>query len=97
MSHNIRKRPHSAAFKFKVALQTIKAQKTAAELCHEFAIVSSQLYKWRKKLIDKGKILFENPDQQQLPDEQHVEKLMATIGRVKVENDFLSKSLGSHL
>ncbi|XWN34962.1 MAG: transposase [Roseivirga sp.] len=97
MRHKIRKRPHSAAFKFKVALETIKAQRTAAELCHEFGIVSSQLYEWRKKLIDKGKIHFENPDQQQLPYEQHIEKLMATIGRLKVENDFLSKSLGSNL
>ncbi|XWN34979.1 MAG: transposase [Roseivirga sp.] len=46
MRHKIRKRPHSAAFKFKLALQTIKAQKTAAELCLEFGIVTSQLYKW---------------------------------------------------
>ncbi|XWN34934.1 MAG: hypothetical protein ROO73_05030 [Roseivirga sp.] len=47
MSHNIRKRLNSTALKFKVALETIKAQKTTAALSHVFGIVSSQLYKWR--------------------------------------------------
>jgi len=42
----MKKKGHSAAFKFKVALEAIKGEKTAAELCKEYGIFSSQIFKW---------------------------------------------------
>lgn len=42
MVKSIKKRAHSAEFKFKVAIAAIKGEKTSAELCHEFGIVNSQ-------------------------------------------------------
>ena len=39
MSNKMKKKPHSAAFKFKVALAAIKGDKTTAELCQEYGVV----------------------------------------------------------
>jgi len=55
----MKKKGHSAAFKFKVALEAVKGEKTAAELCKEYGIFSSQIFKWRKALIEQGASVFE--------------------------------------
>jgi transposase-like protein len=52
----MKKKPHSAEFKFKVALAAIRGDKTMAELCSEYGIVSSQLFKWRKALLEGGPV-----------------------------------------
>lgn len=41
----IRKKPHSNEFKFKVALEAIRGKKTIAALCQEFGVVSSKIAK----------------------------------------------------
>ena len=83
---------HSAQFKFKVALEAIKGTKTSAELCQEFGLSSSQIYTWKKQLEDAGPAVFSNKKQKK-SSEPTVEQLHATIGKLKVENDFLSKAL----
>jgi transposase-like protein len=44
----MKKSPHTAEFKFKVGLEAIKGNKTTAELCSEYSVVSSQIFKWKK-------------------------------------------------
>jgi transposase len=90
----IRKKAHSAEFKFKVAVAAIKGEKTMAELCQEFGIVNSQLHKWKKELLDNGAEVFKNTSSAQIITNSDVDRLHATIGRLKVENDFLEKVLG---
>jgi transposase len=90
----IRKKAHSAEFKFKVAVAAIKGEKTMAELCQEFSIVNSQLHKWKKELLDNGAEVFKNTSSAQIITNSDVDRLHATIGRLKVENDFLEKVLG---
>tara|TARA_B100001750_G_C15407609_1_gene546072 strand:- start:472 stop:753 length:282 start_codon:yes stop_codon:yes gene_type:complete len=90
----MKKKPHSAEFKFKVALAAIQGDKTTAQLCSEYGIVSSQLFKWRKALLEGGSVVFrEKVKDSSAPDKQ-IESLHATIGRLKVENDFLERVLG---
>jgi len=89
----IRKKAHSAEFKFKVAVAAIKGEKTMAELCQYFGIVNSQLHKWKKELLDNGAEVFKNTSSAQIITDSVVDKLHATIGRLKVENDFLEKVL----
>jgi transposase-like protein len=38
MRTGMRKKPHSAEYKFRVAIEAIKGEKTTAELCHEYGI-----------------------------------------------------------
>jgi transposase len=84
----------SAAYKFKVAIEAIRGEKTTAELCQEYGIASSQLFSWKRALLEHGAEIFTKGIPGKLQQESEVEKLHATIGRLKVENDFLSKVLG---
>ncbi len=90
----MKKKPHSAEFKFRVAIEAIKGEKTTAELCQEFGIASSQLFSWRKALLEQGAEVFAKGVSTKSNQDAEVEKLHATIGRLKVENDFLAKVLG---
>ena len=94
----IRKKAHSAGFKFKVAIAAIKGEKTSAELCQEFGIVNSQLHKWKKELLDNGaEVFLKNTSSAQISPSSDIDRLHAVIGRLKVENDFLEKALGRSL
>ena len=92
--NNIKKSPHSAEYKFKVEMEAIKGEKTTAQLCGQYGIAKSTLLCWKKALLEQGSRVFaEGNVSKHTPDEE-IEKLHATIGRLKVENDFLSKVLG---
>jgi transposase len=94
MVMSMRKKPHSGEFKFKVAVAALKGDKTTAELCQEFGIVSSQLHKWKKMVLEQGANIFKEPSVSPQSERAEIDKLHATIGRLKVENDFLEKVLG---
>tara|TARA_Y100000588_G_scaffold379525_1_gene461841 strand:- start:1452 stop:1745 length:294 start_codon:yes stop_codon:yes gene_type:complete len=94
MTNKIRKKAHSAGFKFKVALAAIKGDKTVSELCQDYGVVSRQIFKWKKALLENGAAVFNNAHLQKVHPDREVEKLHAAIGRLKVENDFLSKFAG---
>ena len=84
---------HSNKFKFKVAFEALKGKRTVAELCHEFGIASSQIYDWKKKLESVGPQIFDMKSKPKNTDIK-IERLHATIGKLKVECDFLAKALG---
>lgn len=89
----IRKKPHSNEFKFKAALEAIRGEKTIAALCQEFGVVSSQIAKWKKVVLEEGSCVFKGSSSSKAVENHDVDKLHATIGRLKVENDFLEQFL----
>ena len=91
---NIKKKPHTAEFKFKVAMEAIRGEKTIAELCQEFVVVSSQIYKWKNALSENGALVFKEGNAAKPNNTAEIDKLHATIGKLKVENDFLAKFAG---
>lgn len=93
MTKQIKKKAHTAAFKFKVAVAMMKGDKTTAEICSQYSIASSQAFAWKKELLEKGSDIFDSKKQPK-DAEKDMDRLHATIGRLKVENDFLSKVLG---
>jgi len=93
MTKGIKKKTHTAAFKLKVALAMHKGDKTSAEICSEYSISSSQAFAWKKELLENGSDIFDNK-RGALKEDHDIDRLHATIGRLKVENDFLSKVLG---
>lgn len=93
MGLRMKKKPHTGSFKLKVALSAIKGDRTTADLCQEFGIVSSQLFRWKKELLEKGDQVFGGSGAQK-SDSCQIDKLHQTIGRFKVENDFLERALG---
>ena len=94
MTSQIKKKPHSAEYKFKVALEAVKGEKTVSELCQEYGVVSSQIFKWKKALLEHGNEIFSNGTPTRASQDSELDKLHATIGRLKVENDFLARFAG---
>jgi len=90
----IRKKPHRAEFKFKVALEAIRGEKTLVQLCQEYGVVSSQIAKWKKVVLEQGAGVFSGTSSGSSSCSNDIDKLHATIGRLKVENDFLERVLG---
>ena len=54
------KKAHSSEFKFKVAIEAIRGIKTSAELCAEYGVVSSQIFKWKKAFLQKRPPVFKD-------------------------------------
>jgi putative transposase len=82
----------SAEFKFKVALEALKEQKTLSQLASEYEVHPTQITQWKKQLLDGGSGLFG----QQRAHEQHEQsareaELFEQIGRLKMELEWLKK------
>ena len=77
-------------FKFKVALEMIRGDLTLAEIISKYKVPRSVLSRWKKQFLDNGANIFKQPNQPNHDqNKSELEKLHATIGRLKVENDFL--------
>jgi transposase-like protein len=86
------RRKFSPQFKAAVALEAIKEQQTLAELSERFEVSPVVISRWKKEFKENMSRAFEKGNESE---EKSVdaEKLYAQIGQLKVENDFLKKSL----
>ena len=85
------RRKFAAAFKAKVALEAVKNQYTLAELGKKFEVNPVMISKWKTEFLENLSATFEKSatsDAQELDSKE----LYATIGQLKVENEFLKKS-----
>ena len=90
-----KRRSHSPALKAKVALAAIQGEKTIAELAEQFQIHPNQITTWKKQLLNSAQEVFEKGSSKSTSDNSAtVKDLHAKIGKLTVENDFLSKALG---
>ena len=82
---------YSGEFKFKVALEMIRGDLTLAEITSKYQVPRSVLSRWKKQLLDQGAEIFKTDRANKIDPQSSVEieKLHATIGKLKVENDFL--------
>lgn len=80
----------SGSFKFKVALEAMKEQKTLRELCQQFSVQSSQIQQWKKVIQSKGASLF-NKGKEEKNNDELISELYRQIGELRVENEFLKK------
>lgn len=83
-------------FKFNVALEALKGNKTITEICQEYSVPTSVVHKWRGQLKANGANAFDdNKDNHKSKAiEQKQAKLYEEIGRLKIEIDFLKKIVG---
>ncbi len=89
-----KRRNHSPAFKAKVALAAVTGDRTLAKLAEQFDVHPNQIQDWKKKLISDAQNVFGAHSVEAEHTEHETEKLHAKIGRLAMENDFLSKALG---
>jgi len=87
-----KRKQHSAEFKFKVALEAAKEQKTLSQLGSEYELHPTQISEWKRQLLQSSNHVF-GKDASKLEGEQSkIEiELYEQIGRLKMENEWLNK------
>jgi transposase len=89
------RRNHTPAFKAKVALASIKGEKTLADLAQQFDVHPNQITQWKSQLQEGAAGVF-GSDARSDSDVPRVDikSLHAKIGELTLENDFLEGALG---
>ena len=88
------RRKFTAEFKAKVALEAIRERHTVEELARKHELHPTQINSWKKEFLNKAAAVFEAQDpEKEAQKEADTEKLYATIGQLKMENDWLKKKL----
>ena len=91
---SLKRKRHTAKFKFEVALEAAKGQKTVAELAGEHQLHPSQISQWKRQLLDDGEGLFCTGVSRQERDQALLEtELYEQIGRLKMELEWLKKKV----
>ena len=87
-----KRRKHSAEFKFKVALEAIKEERTISQLASAYNLHPNQISSWKKQLLSTGGSLFSRATQRNEQAQARREaELYEQIGRLKMELEWLKK------
>ena len=90
-----KRKQYSAAYKFKIALEGAKKIKTISQIASENNLHPSQVSNWRKQLLTEGTELFKKRNSRhQKEQEKREAALYEQIGRLKMELDWLKKTVG---
>jgi len=90
-----KRKQHSSQFKAKVALAALQNQETTAQLSSHFGVHPTMISAWKRQLLDGAAELFDKNNKSRKQIEGQLDELYRQIGQLKVENDFLSRKLGS--
>lgn len=87
-----KRRQYSPEYKFKVALEAAKGNKTLAQISGETGVHPNQIRQWKGQLLDEGPDLFlRHRDQSQQEYERLIAELYERIGRLQMELEWLEK------
>jgi transposase-like protein len=86
---------HAPALKAKVAVEAIKGQRTTAEIAQTFSVHPNLVTAWKRQALDLLPELFTPQTGSAQPTtDREKEELYRQIGQMKVEMDFLKKTIG---
>ncbi len=84
----------SAQFKFQVALEALKEQKTLSQLASEYEVHPTQIAQWKKQLLEGGDRLFgQQRIREQVEQSAREAELFEQIGRLKMELEWVKKKV----
>ena len=88
------RRKFTPKFKLRVVLEALKERHSLTELADKYELHIQQISKWKNDFISDAEALFtkEIKSKKSEADEEK-DKLLKTIGALKVENDFLKEVL----
>lgn len=87
------RRRYTSEFKAKVALESLKNQRTIQELASQFELHPNQISEWKKEVTDRASELFVRKSAKPESDADSSRDLYEQIGRLQVENAWLKKTL----
>jgi transposase len=86
---------YDGTFKAKVVLESMKNEKTIAELASEYGVHPNQITLWRKQALEELPALFSSRQaKKEKAYEEEKEELLKQIGQLKVEVEWLKKKSG---
>ncbi len=89
-----KRKQYPPEFKAKVALAAIKNEETISELAQRYGVHTNMITTWKRALLDGASDVFDKGRKSRKKTEAQVDELHRQIGKLKVENDFLSRKLG---
>lgn len=90
----MKRTPHTAEFKKKVALEAIRENKTLAQIASAYGVHPVQVSKWKKMLLDGAVAIFSGSRRSRRDIGWDQEVHERKIGRMAIELDYLKKKLG---
>ena len=89
-----KRKQHSVEFKFKVALEAAKEQKTLSQLGSEYELHPTQISEWKRQLLKSGGSVFGKETSKDGKEQSKIEiELFEQIGRLKMELEWLKKKV----
>jgi putative transposase len=86
------RRNHDSGFKAKVAVESIKGEKTMAQLSSQYGVHVNQIRQWRKQLLQELPRIFTDRREKAEREREELEsELYKQIGKLKVELEWLKK------
>lgn len=87
-----KRRVHSSAFKFKVALEALRELETMSQLASRFEVSPAQISQWKKELKDSGPEVFGKKSRKSSrSDQAQLDNLYRKIGELEMQLDWLKK------
>lgn len=88
-----RRRSFTDQFKAKVALEALRGGETIQKIAAKHQIHPNQVSAWKRQAVDGMADVFSRGGKATVSSEAEIKELHAKIGRLAVENDFLSQGL----
>jgi len=88
-----RRRRFTDHFKAKVALEALHGDKTIQEIAAKHQVHPNQVSTWKRQAVEGMVDVFAKGGKSSGASDAEVKELHAKIGRLAVENDFLSQGL----
>lgn len=92
MTTKRKRRVFSSEFKARVVIEALKERDSIQQLAQKYEVHPNQISTWKQEFLKNAGAAFEEAGHTTTQD-QEKEKLLARIGQLLVENDFLKKSL----
>ena len=90
------RRRHSAAYKFRIALEALEGSKPISQLSSEHEVHPNMIRAWKRQLLEDGPSVFaSNGERKQREQEAQEAELYEQIGRLKMEVEWLKKKGGT--
>ena len=89
-----KRKQYSPQFKSKVSPAALRNDETIAELAKRYEVHPTMISAWKKELLEGATSIFAKGQKVSKKTETQVDELHRQIGKLTVENDFLSRKLG---